>query len=154
MPAFPGTTLPIIQAPMAGSQAGALAAAVSEAGALGSLPCVMLGIEAMRAELELSRARTRNPYNVNFFCHGEPRPDPDREARWRELLAPYHAEFAIDATKIPAGTGRAPFTAAAADALEPFRPAVVSFHCGGHLGHACGIGVAAEFHIAAKRYPA
>ncbi len=125
-----GTRLPIVQAPMAGSQAGVLAAAVSEAGALGSLPCVFLGVEAMRVELELIRARTRNPYNVNFFCHAEPRLDADRETRWRELLAPYHAEFDIDAGKIPAGSGRTPFTAAAADALEPFRPAVVSFHCG------------------------
>ena len=34
--------LPIIQAPMAGAQGSALAVAVSNAGALGSLPCAML----------------------------------------------------------------------------------------------------------------
>jgi len=33
--------LPIIQAPMAGAQDGALAAAVSAAGGLGSQPCAM-----------------------------------------------------------------------------------------------------------------
>ncbi len=34
-----GIELPIIQAPMAGSQGSALAVAVSNAGGLGSLPC-------------------------------------------------------------------------------------------------------------------
>lgn len=46
-----GTDLPIIQAPMAGVQTSALAIAVSNAGGLGSLPCAMLGVDALRAEL-------------------------------------------------------------------------------------------------------
>jgi nitronate monooxygenase len=125
-----GTELPIVQAPMAGVQAGAMAAAVCEAGALGSLPCAMLSVEAMRAELDLIRSRTSRPFNVNFFCHAPPEADARREAAWREVLAPYYAEFGIDASAIPAGPGRNPFSAAAADALETFRPAVVSFHFG------------------------
>lgn len=125
-----GTRLPIVQAPMAGVQAGALAAAVSEAGALGSLPCAMLAPEAMRTELELIRARTSAPYQVNFFCHVPPTPDASREARWREALAPYYAEFGIEAATIPAGPGRLPFGPEAAEVLEAFRPAVVSFHFG------------------------
>jgi nitronate monooxygenase len=125
-----GTRLPIVQAPMAGVQAGALAAAVCEAGALGSLPCAMLTPDSMRTELELIRARTRGPYNVNFFVHQPPRPDPAREAAWRALLAPYYAEFGIDPAGIPVGPGRAPFSEELAHALEPFRPAVVSFHFG------------------------
>jgi nitronate monooxygenase len=125
-----GTRLPIVQAPMAGVQAGALAAAVCEAGALGSLPCALLAPEAMRAELELIRARTSAPYNVNFFCHVPPVPDAAREARWREALAPYYAELGIDAATIPAGPGRRPFGPDAADLLEALRPAVVSFHFG------------------------
>ena len=43
-----GTELPIIQAPMAGVQGSALAVAVSNAGGLGSLPCAMLSLDAMR----------------------------------------------------------------------------------------------------------
>lgn len=125
-----GTKLPIVQAPMAGVQAGALAAAVSEAGALGSLPCAMLAPDAMRAELELIRARTPNPFNVNFFCHAQPQPDPARERRWRNLLAPYYGEFDIDVAKVPTGPGRLPFSAEAAEVLEAYRPAVVSFHFG------------------------
>ena len=37
--------LPVIQAPMAGSQGSALAIAVSNAGGLGSLPCAIIGAE-------------------------------------------------------------------------------------------------------------
>jgi nitronate monooxygenase len=125
-----GTKLPIVQAPMAGVQAGALAAAVSEAGALGSLPCAMLAPDAMRAELELIQARTQAPLNVNFFCHVQPQPDPARETRWRNLLAPYYAEFGIDAAKVPAGPGRLPFSEEAAEVLAQYKPAVVSFHFG------------------------
>ena len=46
-----GTALPVIQAPMAGVQGSALAIAVSNAGALGSLPCATLTPEALRGEL-------------------------------------------------------------------------------------------------------
>ena len=48
-----GTELPLIQAPMAGVQNSALALAVCRAGGLGSLPCAMLGADALRAELEV-----------------------------------------------------------------------------------------------------
>jgi nitronate monooxygenase len=51
---------------MAGVQDGALAVAVSEAGGLGSLPCAMLGPDAMRRELAAIRAKTGRPVNVNF----------------------------------------------------------------------------------------
>ena len=125
-----GIELPIIQAPMAGVQAGALAAAVSEAGGLGSLPCAMQAPEAMRTELQLIKARTHKPFNVNFFCHVAPVADAAREAAWRDVLAPYYREFGIDPKTIPAGAGRLPFGDAAAEVLEAFRPAVVSFHFG------------------------
>jgi nitronate monooxygenase len=125
-----GTRWPIVQAPMAGVQLSALAIAVSRAGGLGSLPCAMLSVEAMRKELAAIRAGTDRPYNVNFFVHTSPAPDAQREAAWRAALAPYYREYGIDPDSIPAGAGRAPFTAEAADALEEFRPPVVSFHFG------------------------
>jgi nitronate monooxygenase len=125
-----GIAVPLIQAPMAGVQDHALAAAVSNAGGLGSLPAAMLGPEALRAELAALRARTSRPYNVNFFCHEPPVPDPQRDARWRAALAPYYAEFGIDADAAPAAAARTPFNHAAADVLEEFRPPVVSFHFG------------------------
>ena len=55
---FLGLDLPIIQAPMAGSQGSALAVAVSNAGGLGSLPCAMLTPDAMRAEMTAIAAQT------------------------------------------------------------------------------------------------
>ena len=125
-----GVELPIVQAPMAGVQTSALAVAVCEAGGLGSLPCAMLSLEAMRTELAAIRAQTSRPYNVNFFGHRPPVPDAAREAAWRAALAPYHAEYGIDAAAIPAGPGRRPFDAEAAALLAEFKPAVVSFHFG------------------------
>ena len=125
-----GTVLPIIQAPMAGVQGSALAVAVSNAGGLGSLPCAMLGLDAMRAELATIKAQTDKPFNVNFFCHVTPTPDSERERAWRATLSPYYDEFAIDADTIPVGPGRAPFSAESADVLSEFKPAVVSFHFG------------------------
>src|SRR5258706_2048714 len=125
-----GIEVPLIQAPMAGVQDSALAIAASNAGALGSLPCAMLTLEGMRAELETLKAQTSGPVNVNFFVHTPPAADAAREARWREALSPYYREFSIDATTIPPGPGRAPFSSAAADVLAEFKPAVVSFHFG------------------------
>jgi nitronate monooxygenase len=125
-----GIELPILQAPMAGVQDSALAVAVSNAGGLGSLPCAMLGPEAMRAELAGIRAQTSKPFHVNFFCHVQPEANEERERAWRAALAPYFAEHGIDADAIPAGPGRLPFSSAAADVLSEFEPAVVSFHFG------------------------
>ncbi len=125
-----GIQIPIIQAPMAGVQGSALAVAVSNAGGLGSLPCAMLGLDAMCHELAAIKAQTSKPFNVNFFCHAPPTPNAEREAAWRLTLAPYYNEHGIDADTIPAGPGRLPFTAEAADVLGEFKPAVVSFHFG------------------------
>jgi len=125
-----GLELPVIQAPMAGAQSSALAIAVCNAGGLGSLPCAMLTLEQVHAELAKIRAGTGAPYNVNFFCHAPPEPDAGREAAWRSVLAPYYAEYGVDPSAIPPGPGRAPFTAEAADLLSEFKPPVVSFHFG------------------------
>ena len=125
-----GTDLPIIQAPMAGVQGSALAVAVSNAGALGSLPCAMLSIDAMRGELAAITAQTDRAFNVNFFCHAPPDGAPEREATWRKTLSPYYEEFGIDAQLVPSGPMRLPFNAEIADALSEFKPRVVSFHFG------------------------
>jgi nitronate monooxygenase len=125
-----GIELPIIQAPMAGVQGSPLAIAASAAGALGSLPCAMLSPDAMQKELSAIRTQTSKPFNVNFFCHTPPTPDAEREAQWRAALAPYYKEFDLDVSTIAQGAARTPFGPEAADALEEFRPAVVSFHFG------------------------
>ena len=124
------TQFPIIQAPMAGVQDHRLAVAVSNAGGLGSLPAAMLSLDALRSELTELSAKTDKPYNVNFFCHSPPEFSETREAAWRTALKPYYDELGLDINNIPTGPGRAPFTDEAADVLEVFKPAVVSFHFG------------------------
>jgi nitronate monooxygenase len=125
-----GIPLPIIQAPMAGVQGSELTVAVSNAGGLGSLPCAMLGLDTIRKELATISVQTTKPYNVNFFCHTQPEPSEQRETAWRAALSPYFAEFGIDPNTIPEGPGRTPFSNEAAEVLDEFRPAVVSFHFG------------------------
>ncbi len=127
---FLGIGLPIIQAPMAGAQGSAMAIAVSNAGALGSLPCAMLTADGLRKELESVRTQTNKPFNVNFFCHTAPVADAGRESAWRAALTPYYKQYGIDPAGIAAGPGRAPFSAEFADVLEQVQPAVVSFHFG------------------------
>ena len=128
--ALPGIDLPIVQAPMAGVQGSALAIAVASAGGLGSLPCAMLSLETLRAELKAITSATSNPFNVNFFCHAPPETDAARETAWRTLLRPYYDEFGIDISSVAAGPGRAPFSHDAADVLSEFKPPIVSFHFG------------------------
>jgi nitronate monooxygenase len=128
-----GIELPIVQAPMAGVQDSRLAVAVSNAGGLGSLPCAMLTPGDMRRELAHIAAHTTRPYNVNFFCHTPPRWSAERETGWRAVLSPYYREFELDPAAVPLvppADVRVPFTADAADVLDEFKPAVVSFHFG------------------------
>ncbi len=125
-----GLRLPVIQAPMAGSQDSALALAVTNAGGLGSLPAATLSPAQLRAELELLRREAKGPWIVNFFSHQPPLPDARREVNWRAALAPLCAEAGLPAPEGPAVAARAPFDAAVADLVEPFRPPVVSFHFG------------------------
>ncbi|MBL9098132.1 MAG: nitronate monooxygenase [Alphaproteobacteria bacterium] len=123
-----GIEAPILQAPMAGAQGSALAIAVSEAGGLGALPCALLTAAQARAELLIIRQRTDKPFNLNFFCHAPPVPDPAREARWVARLAPYRRELGVEVEALPGG--RAPFGEEACALVEEFRPRVVSFHFG------------------------
>jgi len=133
-----GIRLPVIQAPMAGSQGSALALAVTAAGGLGSLPAATLSLDALAAELARLQAGAagqgpdgRNgTYNVNFFCHQPPSHDAAREQRWNQALRPYYDEAGLPAPTGPAVAGRAPFSTEAAELLVRFRPPVVSFHFG------------------------
>jgi nitronate monooxygenase len=115
---------------MAGVQGSELAIAVSDAGGLGSLPCAMLSAEQMHKELSAIASRTSKPFNVNFFCHTPLALDAARETAWRAALSKYYEEYGIDPAQIATAPGRAPFSAEAADLLEQFKPAVVSFHFG------------------------
>ena len=60
---------PLIQAPMAGVSTPALAAAVSHAGALGSLGLGASTVAQAEAMIVATRQLTDRPFNVNLFCH-------------------------------------------------------------------------------------
>lgn len=125
-----GTELPIIQAPMAGVQDSALAIAVSEAGGLGSLPCAMLSIEKMLSEINLIKAATDKPFNLNFFCHEMPAFDETKQLVWQAKLKPYFFELGIEVDSLSNGASRTPFNNDIADVLENIRPEIISFHFG------------------------
>lgn len=122
-------TWPLIQSPMAGVQDAQLAIAVSQAGALGSLPAALLSAQALDAQLQQLQA-SGLPYNVNFFTHTPPLADASRQARWLRALQPYYQELGLDAGQPLPAASRQPFSAETAEVLERFRPAVVSFHFG------------------------
>ena len=122
---------PIIQAPMAGVSTPELAAAVSNAGGLGSLGLGASGVDQARSALRATRRLTSRPINVNLFCHRRATADAQREGKWLAHLAPFFAEFGATPPK------------ALTEIYETFignevmlamlleeRPAVVSFHFG------------------------
>ena len=122
--------LPILLAPMAGAVDFELAAAVAQAGGLGSLPCAMLDPAKAREQMMRFRARSQAKVNLNFFCHTPPELNNAREARWRERLAPYYRELGIDpAAPVPTSM-RQPFNEAFCAVVEETKPGVVSFHFG------------------------
>src|SRR6516225_10149927 len=91
-----GITLPIVQAPMAGTSTPAMAAAVSNAGALGSIGVGAMDATGARAAIGALQAATNRAFNVNVFCHAPPTPDPAREAAWLAGLAPTFAAFGAE----------------------------------------------------------
>ncbi|MCD9141793.1 nitronate monooxygenase [Streptomyces albireticuli] len=79
---------PIVQAPMAGGPScPALAAAVSEAGGLGSLAAGYKTPAAMYEEIKQLRARTAAPFGVNLFMPQPPATDPAAVEVYAEQLA-------------------------------------------------------------------
>jgi len=121
---------PIVLAPMAGAMDAELAIAVAQTGGLGSLPAGMLNEQHMRAQVEIYRAATGKPLNLNFFAHKPPVPNNAREHAWRERLKPYYTEFGIDPAAGVPSSNRALFDAAFCSAVEDLKPEVVSFHYG------------------------
>ncbi len=122
---------PIIQAPMVGVSTPQLAAAVSNAGALGSIGLGASSPEQAQALIQTTRALTDQPFNVNLFCHQPAVADPARESAWIAYLAPFFAEFgAQPPTSLKSGydtfLGNQPMF----DMLLRERPAVISFHFG------------------------
>jgi len=97
-----GVEDPLLLAPMAGGPSTpTLAAAVSNAGGLGSLGCAYLAPDEIRAAIAETRRRTGRPFAVNLFAGGattgadDPHPMLDVLARW-------HAALGLEPPGIPA----------------------------------------------------
>ncbi|WP_340689066.1 nitronate monooxygenase [Sphingomonas liriopis] len=123
--------IPLIQAPMAGVSTPALAAAVCEAGGLGSIGVGATDATGARAMIDAVRSRTGRPFNVNLFVHRRAKADPAREAAWLDWLAPLFARY--DAS--PPATLGVIYKSFADDPdmlamLLDTVPPVVSFHFG------------------------
>lgn len=126
-----GIDLPIIQAPMAGTATPALAAAVSNAGGLGSISIAAVQAEAGRQMIRETRAATGKPFNINVLCHRLSVADAAKEKAWLEHLQPYFAEFGAAAPE----TIQDIYCSFQEDegqlqVLLEERPPIVSFHLG------------------------
>jgi nitronate monooxygenase len=125
-----GTTLPIVQAPMAGGiTTPALVAAVSEAGALGSLGAATSSPARILEDVAAVRALTRRPFAVNLFVLDEPDSfalDGLDDAIAR--LAPWRERYGLGPQSVP-GRPCESFLEQF-DALLRAAPAVASFHFG------------------------
>ena len=85
--------LPLIQAPMAGVSTPSMAAAVSNAGALGSIGVGATNATVARKMIAEVRERSSRTFNVNVFCHKPARSNPVIEAAWIERLRPEFDRF-------------------------------------------------------------
>ena len=124
-----GIELPIIQAPMAASTTPELAAAVTNAGGLGSLGCAYLSPDQFTDECLAVRSSTNGAFNVNFFVHKEPELDEDKGEATRRRLRAYYEEFGLG--EVPAAVPSSPtFGPEQLDAVLAVSPPIVSFHFG------------------------
>src|SRR5690606_21746076 len=126
-----GLKHPIIQAPMAGTSTAELAAAVSNAGGLGSLGVAACSAAQARAMIASTRAQTDAPFNANVFCHQRVPRDPKREQQWLRHLAPLFEQVGAP---LPAELKSLYESFLVDDAMFEMlleeKPAVVSFHFG------------------------
>ena len=120
---------PIIQAPMAGGpDTAALAAAVSNAGGLGSVGCGYLSPPQIEALAAAIRGLTAKPFAVNLFVRSDQADDPAAEARVTPQLRTFARELGLpDALELGPAP---PAFEAQLEAVLRVKPAVFSFTFG------------------------
>lgn len=126
-----GIRLPIIQAPMAGVSTAELAAAVSNAGALGSIGVAAIKAAGAREMICGVRDLCDLPFNVNVFVHQPTQQDVAREQAWLSAMAPLFEAFGAQ----PPTTLHPIYRSFVKDdemlaLLIETAPAIVSFHFG------------------------
>jgi len=124
-----GIMHPIIQAPMAGGPSTPeLVAAVSNAGALGSLGSAYSTPEQITADIQKVRTLTDQPFNVNLFAGGYTPESQVDAAPMLALLAEIHEALHLPPPALPVWP-KNPFAEQLQAVLEA-RPAVFSFTLG------------------------
>lgn len=122
---------PIVQAPMAGVSTPELAAAVSNAGGLGSISVGATDAAGAEAMIQKLKGLTDRPFNVNLFVHTAPHEDDARDAQWLQTLSPQFEAYGAS----PPAALRTIYESfadneAMLDVLLQLRPPVISFHFG------------------------
>lgn len=121
--------IPVIQGPMAGGACTPeLVAAVSNAGALGALPCSLLAPAVIEEQVARIRTLTGSPFMLNFFVQGKPAPSGEEVAKAAELLRPIWESLGWQELPLPAKWCE-DFDAQFETLIE-LRPAAVSFTFG------------------------
>ncbi|TSH79089.1 nitronate monooxygenase family protein [Pantoea sp. paga] len=122
---------PIIQAPMAGVSTPEMAAAVSNAGVLGSISVGASTPEQAEVMIKKTLSLTTGPFNVNVFCHAPVVRSPELERTWierfREIFDRYDAEMPAELSEIYQSFHN---NEKMMDVLLTAAPAAVSFHFG------------------------
>lgn len=122
---------PIIQAPMAGVSTPELAAAVSNAGALGSVSVGASTPEQAEAMIRKTGSLTTRPLNVNVFCHAPVERNLQLEKAWierfREVFNRYEADLPLELSEIYQSFHD---NEKMKEVLLDASPAAVSFHFG------------------------
>jgi len=116
---------------MAGTSTPAMAAAVSNAGGLGSIGVGATDAAGAREMIAGIRAASNRGFNVNLFCHRPPVADAARDRAWIEELRPLFAQYGAE----PPSQLREIYRSFVEDddmlaMLLAERPSVVSFHFG------------------------
>ncbi len=82
---------------MAGTAPPKLAAAVCNAGGLGSIAVGATDVDGARAQIQQTRALTDCAFNVNFFCHAPAQHDDAKQSNWLNRLRPTFDDLGVTA---------------------------------------------------------
>jgi len=95
-------SMPVVLAPMGGGPSTPeLAAAVSNAGGLGSLAAAYSGPDKIKQDIARIRELTSRPFAVNLFSLQAQEPLRGNVQAVSDFLAPYHQELGLGAPQLP-----------------------------------------------------
>jgi nitronate monooxygenase len=126
-----GLKLPIVQAPMIVQKPLIpLAAAVCNAGGLGSLGCAEMSLDELVQSIRDLKAATEGPFNLNFFLHEPPSFDASLDGDVKKLIAPFYEILALDIPNRANESSLGIFDEDILSLLVEEQPGMVSFHFG------------------------